>query len=450
MLLPALVLLHVLTSDPLQRAQLTVGVVFLPVFFFAPLTTLFALLTVRPVVDAYGGATLALFDRIPLNPASLLSIAVLAWGVLVLLRYRLRIWQKPLFWPMVFVLAAALPGFVLGAAPAATLREFVRLATVFLVAQLSGALVTTPARFRAMRAVLAASLVIPASIAAVQFFTHTGLTFGSFSNRVYGSFGHPNVFAFYLVFLLVVFLPVLLLRPRPRPWWVWATAGTAAVLLLLTYTRGAWVGLLLTLGIIGAVRYRRLFLRAMFVLVLLALLAPFVHRTLLETSGVDLTRTQIVRRVLDLERESDDSSIEFRVRLWREMSRKFAEQPVFGHGLGAFPVLREQQIRGFFQATEAHNDYLRLAIETGILGLVAYGTLLATLLRNLLRARGAKATPEQRVTVLCALAFLPAFLFMSFFDNLLQGTAVMWAFWAYMSAVAGMQRGALPLAVPKG
>jgi len=65
-------------------------------------------------------------------------------------------------------------------------------------------------------------------------------------------------------------------------------------------------------------------------------------------------------------------SIVWRFKLWKDILPLSLWQPWFGYGLGTFEKLTEFY-RGFsLGSLEAHNDYLKIFIENGIIGLTAY------------------------------------------------------------------------------
>lgn len=440
LLAPLVTVLILFNPNWIVFALAVASLVLLPLAVRDEPLALLGLLILRPIADIVGeGVQFNILDRYTINLASLLSLGVLAWSIIVFLRHRLRFWQQPLFWPFFAFVAVGAVSIMVSEAPDRSVTEVVRLASILVVYLLAQALLRTAQHLHAYRAALLLSLAVPAALAAVQFLTHTGLSFGDVGNRVYGTFGHPNAFAFFLLLNLVFLGTTYLGTPRERrslP--LGLVCLGIALLLLLTYTRGAWLGAVLVAGVIAMVRFRKIFLMAVMTVVAVVALFPLLNTASRNYLNLDLERTPVVRRLLD--QQSDDSSLEFRLRLWSEMRRRFADRPVLGHGLGAFPVVRERQIIGFFQGTEAHNDYLRLAIETGMLGLAAYAWLLLALLRRLFPAYRAVRGTKLALVALGHLGFFLAFLVMSFFDNLLQGTAVMWTFWAMNAVVMNVPK----------
>ncbi len=72
-----------------------------------------------------------------------------------------------------------------------------------------------------------------------------------------------------------------------------------------------------------------------------------------------------------------------RIALWKLALEGFSEKPVLGHGWRAFKDIAPQS--GNTHATNAHNVYLQLLCETGIVGFVAIGTVFVWLLVLILK-----------------------------------------------------------------
>jgi O-antigen ligase len=82
-----------------------------------------------------------------------------------------------------------------------------------------------------------------------------------------------------------------------------------------------------------------------------------------------------------------------------------------------------------------HNDYLKVAIEMGVLGLVAYGVWLLALARHAWRAHRLARAPAISWRALTLLAIVVAGIVMSATDNYLGYTAVQWYVWAIVALV---------------
>jgi O-antigen ligase len=97
-----------------------------------------------------------------------------------------------------------------------------------------------------------------------------------------------------------------------------------------------------------------------------------------------------------------------------------------------------------------HNDYLKALIETGSLGLVAYGVWLFALLRHAWRAYRAAQDRIISWRALGLLAVVLAGMVMSLADNYQGYTAVQWYLWALVALVPRLGRWSLPtIATPE-
>jgi len=97
-----------------------------------------------------------------------------------------------------------------------------------------------------------------------------------------------------------------------------------------------------------------------------------------------------------------------RLSIDRDALHMFRSKPILGWGLGAFPVIYPQY-RSFytnFFVNEAHNDYLQLLCEMGLLGFGTMVWFLIVLYRTALRQIGNwMSDVSSAVTLACTLGF---------------------------------------------
>lgn len=402
-------------------------VVFAAVAFIDAWWALLGLLIIRPIADVFGGRVLFDVGGLSLNLAAILSIGVIVWGAFVLLRRRVEIARHPLLWPLMLFMAVNAASVEWTITPESTLEEVLRIGGFVLLCLVAYALVQSQKQIVQFLAAAGIALIAPAIMSTAQFITGQGLSFGDVSNRVFGTFAHPNVLAFYLVVSIALLFGGWHMVRKNVPFVLqWGGAALMLAWLLATYTRGAWIGLLIVAATFGLVRYRRQAALAIFALLMLFASAPLINKVSVSVFRFDIAQTPIVQRVTG---QSEDSSIDWRFQLWSEMKTKIFESPVVGHGLGAFPILRERQNQYFFQGTEAHNDYLRLAVETGFLGVSVYSVLLIATVLSLCIAYRRTTDSAIRPLLLGGIGVSIAIMAMSVFDNLLQATPVMWLYW---------------------
>lgn len=131
-----------------------------------------------------------------------------------------------------------------------------------------------------------------------------------------------------------------------------------------------------------------------------------------------------------------------RVAIWKETLPMTADYRLFGSGLGTY-VSVFQKYRAsapLFLVDFAHNDYLQLLAELGLIGFaITSGAGLLILLRTVSAIRGG-ATPEQRLLAAGCAAALAALLLDSFvdFDFYIPANAMLAAWIAGIGAAAGI------------
>lgn len=406
----------------------TILLAFLPLLFMRIEYALLSLIVTRPLIDIYSGYTVLSIQSLQLNMNALLGVMVCAWGVFMIMHERVQLRAVPGIWWIGGFMSIGALGIVVGVDAFSSLSEWIRVGSL-LVLYILGWHVTTKNQHAVVWVInaVAISAVIPIVVAFYQLLTFSGLSFGNLSNRVYGTFGHPNVLGFYLVLVLVIiFVKYVTAPPHHRSLlYPWILAG-GTIALLFTYTRGAWIGLVIALTVLGVVKYRRQLLIVVGSLALLALSWQGLNAIVISVFNVDLESIPIVSRITS--RDEDADSINYRVDTFNAMAPRVLDKPLFGHGLGTFVVLRQQGDIGLFDDPEAHNDYLRLAVETGLLGLAFYLMFFVSLFRRaVINYLIAKSGSWQKNYTLGCIAVLLAFGAMSISDNILQGTALIWA-----------------------
>lgn len=257
-----------------------------------------------------------------------------------------------------------------------------------------------------------ASAGLPLAMGLQQAVFKTGLADLGF-NRIFGTFLHPNVLAQYLVLIITVILyqlttfkTRLLLKLT-----LISLAALAAAELMLTFTRGAWIGLSSGFVIYALIRTKPA-MKLYFILV--GLLTAVLVFPIAQKRFADLSVSS----------SGQINSWQWRLQQWESALQTINEHPFFGHGIGMY----EKNFK-----IMAHNDYIRIAYETGFAGLGLYLLFFAFILsagvRKLLRARATEEINSCK-TGLCLIVGL---LLMSFADNLARSTVVM----MYFLAAAG-------------
>jgi O-antigen ligase len=247
--------------------------------------------------------------------------------------------------------------------------------------------------------------------------------------RLQSTFSHANIYAFYLVLLLGLALYVRssrIIRVTPQVrFLVTLYIPFLLVLLMLTKTRSAWV----TFGLVFlvyAIRIDRKFLAGLLLIPVLVAINPSVIDRL-----VDVTEPTEIDSFAQLNDSSRLNSYEWRQALWESAIPQIIDKPLLGHGLESF----KPSTPGFFpligpEGIDGHNFYLQTGFEMGLLGVLAWGWLLVSITRQILKGR--RRDPPGVLIILCILI---GYVLECYSDNMHFYLSFNWYFWFVIGTI---------------
>jgi O-antigen ligase len=242
-------------------------------------------------------------------------------------------------------------------------------------------------------AIAVANAVAIGNVAGLVDIGTTKVGEGNLAGRLFGAFGHANETAALIVCLLPAYVAATLSSTGFARWvWAFAGAGSAAAM-VMTGSRGAFLGLALGVGF-GLYSCRNIISWRRVVAVAAPLTAIGV--LVLALASIELGDV-LFERVTEMLLNPASSSGD-RVAIWMPVVSKMIANPITlitGFGWGAYEVM------GFFYG--AHNHYLWLWFELGIVGLGSYLMLVGQLLITARRA--AETAPEEAARYLIAFVF---------------------------------------------
>lgn len=235
--------------------------------------------------------------------------------------------------------------------------------------------------------------------------------------RVTGTFVHPSALGIFAAFMMVFAFAGYLLATRLSRRAAWAGfAAVNGVVLLMTHTRVAWIAAPVAVVVIA-----------------LACRRPLVPLAMLGSAVAIAARATAVQQRL-----SGFSSLDVRQRLWEQLVANLTVgDAILGFGLGrvnAMVTFASMQA-GIPLLNQAHNDYLRLLLETGIIGVALHTLSLVGVAVVCWRALtmpslSALGRHLSLAVVGCTLVVLITMIT----DNLFQRPALMWPYWALVGA----------------
>ena len=191
-----------------------------------------------------------------------------------------------------------------------------------------------------------------------------------------GFFSHHLTFGGYLMltFLLASVLLLHAKRSGLRRIIDFCAPIVLGLCLVFSYARSAWLGVVMGILAFGVLKGGKFILLMMVGICVLALLIYVVEPTSWDR----------VKEV-NLSKDQPEST---RIRLWQTSLAMIKKSPIWGVGLGGWGVLfDEYKVEGVYAATcHPHNDYLNVAVNTGLLGLLAYLSIWAVFLYSTVRS----------------------------------------------------------------
>jgi O-antigen ligase len=396
-----------------------------------------ALLPLRDVVLVFGAATAGLLvlrwpwlillplaallpvtSGIRLGPASVTDLLLLAAAGLWFLdgarRRTLPLRLSPVI-ALVLAYSAVLLVSALGAADfGEAAREVIKWMELLVLLLVAPALLS-----KEQAPWIAAALVFGASAQALlglyQFIFAIGPEYFILLDRfmrAYGSFGQPNPFGGYLGLTLPVALSLAIWawqellrggvrREQGAAWAAYYSAATALIGagLLASWSRGAWLGAAAAILAVLVLRSRVAALLSgvgmLLVLggLLLGAFSPDIVPKPLADRLADIPAYFGLTDVLSQPVTDENFSVVERVAHWVAAQRMWAQAPWLGVGPGNYAhVYPQVRLPQWEEALgHAHNIYLNVAAETGLVGLTVYLALLVTAFVWVWRRRTASA-----------------------------------------------------------
>ena len=291
--------------------------------------------------------------------------------------------------------------------------------SIFLLFVTSYLLLKTPKDLTNLIRVIIFSAAIPVCVGFWQLYFEIGMSEEG-TNRIFGTFAHPNMLAYFLILpvTLATFAALNLGKKRIESYGYSVVALVLIIALAFTYTRGAYVALALVFLIVGLVKFRAFLLAAASLAFAFYLVVP-----------------PITARVNSLINFDPYGSIGWRITLWTDSISYFREKPWSGNGLGTGPLVIAENRDFKLGATEPHNDYLKIGLENGAVGLLSYLAIIFSVLIDFYRSFKKQKKPRLRMLTLFSSACLIGLSIMSFGDNILNDTALQWSLWALFGAI---------------
>ena len=243
--------------------------------------------------------------------------------------------------------------------------------------------------------------------------------FSSITTRVYSTLQNPNVLAEYLLLIIPFAAAGVMTAKRWRGRVLYALAFCAmCVCMILTLSRGGWLGLLFAGAVFLLLMDRRFILLGIVALVALYFVLP---ETVIErfTSIGDLS----------------DGSTSYRLSIWLGTVSMLKDYWLCGVGPGvtAFNMVYPAYSYNSVAAPHAHNLFLQIMCDCGICGLVVFLVILFLFFRVTCGALSRETDRTSRYGLIASISAMCGFLVQSMTDHSFYNYRVLLLFWIFLA-----------------
>jgi O-antigen ligase len=371
---------------------------------------------VRDILGAGNHLTLPTEALAPLTGVSV-ALAVLRTG-------KLRWTVSPLHAAAGLLLLIQYSSFLHSEIPLVTAKALARGTVAFF-----GGYVLTQMAVSSLREVGRLCLVFAATTSFVVcygFYTQVRTGFQIYQEIAAPFFNDHCVYAAYLCFPAAFALGALT-QPLKRKSLIVGFLGLVSIGILATFVRGAWIGMVALVFYLLLRQRTALSFRFAFFLSVLALLGIFAAVYL----GLEPLLRERWRTLFDIRYVANESRID----RWMAALSMWLTQPTLGVGLGCYPDLYYQHIY-YVHSFEgklhmgAHNLYLEILAELGVVGLFAFCLLILSFFIETRRVfRLAEGRPAIRALSLGLEGMMVVYLTHALFNNLGPSDKIDIAFW---------------------
>jgi len=259
--------------------------------------------------------------------------------------------------------------------------------------------------------------------------------FAEIGARVYSTFDNPNVLAEYLL-LVIPFAgaSILIVKKVLARFFFIGCLGVMLACMVLTFSRGGWLGLVFAAAVFFIMLDRRFILAGIAGLILLYFALPDV----------------VLNRFFSIG-NTVDSSTAYRVSIYTAtivMLRDFWFTGI-GPGTAAFNRIYPLYSFNAAVAQHSHNLYLQIMCDAGIVGIIVFLAIVFSYFRNLFSSFSRESEKSSRFLQIAAISSVTGFLVQGFTDHSFYNYRVTLVFWAVLglgalTARRGLLKGAEP------
>lgn len=371
---------------------------------------------------------------------------ILFWIILCLLNKEISLPKIRIILPwLIFLLICALSLFntdYFGLSLKAFFTKYLKYFLLFIA--VTAFLKRKPSLFKKISYVFLISLSLVIIDAALQYITGTNIR-GKAAYivhivpkdrvRISASFSHPNDLGTYLIAMIPLAFSGFIISVRDaspfsqgrfarnQTLWKGLLAFLSLITLYLTYSRGSLLAFIAAFSTTLFLWKKKIAIGVLTASLLFVFFAPFPFM-------------QSLRQSVNFD-NSASGSIKDRLTLWKSTARMIQERPWLGWGLNTYTKIIPRFV-GNFDAWYTHNCYLQMASEIGIVGLLAFLTLLVSVFLSFYSKFRMAPSPSEKLWLGAFMTSFLAIAFHAFVDTTLFSLPMVAMFWTISSIGYGL------------
>ncbi len=434
LLVLGIVAVFIATITLLIPISTAIGLIFLffiiASFLYRPLFGFLTIVILRTSVDFLSSYfSLSITENIQLNIASIFALLLIASSIVLIVLNWKTASKTPLLIPFSLFIGFSAISLFYSIDKAITVQETIRLISIFMSFVTAYILtVKIPTARKTIISIILLSALIPVTFALYQLMTGSGITDNTGTEgRLFGTFKQPNAFASFLLLIISILTykifstKIALSEKNFSKFLIFFTI----ILLLLTFSRGGWLALLVFFTIFSLLKAPKLLFATFGIGVVLFFTSQAIHE-----------------RIEDIYNPPADSSIRWRIQQWKDAIIAWQLSPIYGFGAGTEIQIHEQE-HGFHAGNPyTHNDFIKSLQETGLIGFALFTLLIFVTVFSLIKQYRNLSDDDEKLFVLIVLLFFISEIVFGMSSNIWRGTAVEWLIWTLVASALSIQKSA--------
>ncbi|MFW6289747.1 MAG: O-antigen ligase family protein [Mariniphaga sp.] len=231
--------------------------------------------------------------------------------------------------------------------------------------------------------------------------------------------------------------------------WSAAVFGILLLAFVLSYTRAAWLSMMVALSVLAiiklGIRFRTIAITTVAVLTFIFTFQTEIVMFLERNS--DESSSNLTEHFSSMTNITSDASNLERLNRWSSALRMFKERPVFGYGPGTYSFqyakyqLKKDRTIISTNAGDggnAHSEYLGPLSESGVGGLVTFLLIVVTVMYTAINTWARLKDPRLRGIVLTAIVALVTYYVHGFLNNFLDTDKLSVPFWGFTAMIVAI------------